>query len=208
MQFDLSRKLTIFCASLIICVAAIGQSVRQFETLDRFFAGTPLKADFEKWYFHFAGNPHLGIDSTNRFGNHSSFKDGIETYFPFPDQTKVKVSFRKVILVDLSSRLPFDSASIIEVQGVFGKDKPAKKESRKFYRGVRKELMRFYRYEYRDYHDQSSWFYRGKTSNFMNCSLHFGTDERSGEHYVLLSYSDQKNLKIKSYPPPDNTLRN
>lgn len=203
----MSQKRTIFFLSLLLSLASFSQSARQFETLDRFFAGVPLKASFEKWYMHFATNPYLGIDSTNRFGNHSSFKAGIETYFPFPDQTKVKVSFRKIILVDLSSRLPFDSASIIEVQGVFGKDKIAKKESRKFYRGIRKELMRFYRYEYRDYYDQSSWFYRGKTSNFLNCSLHFGTDEITREHYVLLAYSDQKNLKIKSYPPPDNTLR-
>lgn len=188
-------------------LASFGQSARQFETLDRFFAGVPLKEGFEKWFMHFATNPYFGIDSTTLLGNHSSFKSGIETYFPFPDSTSVKIIFRKTIMMDVSTRRFIDSASIIEVQGVFGIDKPAKKESRKFYRGIRKELMRFYRYEFRDYEGQSSWFYKGKTSNFLNCSLHFGTDDKTGEHFVLLAYSDQKNVKIKSYPPPDNTLR-
>ncbi len=204
----MKQKLTIFIAGLVISLGSFSQSARSFETLDRFFAGAPLKEGFEKWYTYFATTKHLGIDSTTRFGNHSSFKAGIESYFPFPDLTVVKIIFKKTIMMDFSTRQLVDSASIIEVQGVFGKDKAAKKEARKFYKGVRKELMRFYRYEFKDYEGQSSWFYRGKTSNFLNCSLHYGTHYRTKEHYVLLAYSDQKNQKIKSYPPPDNTLRN
>ncbi|OSZ80522.1 hypothetical protein CAP36_04530 [Chitinophagaceae bacterium IBVUCB2] len=204
----MNQKLTIFLAGLLINLGSFSQSARSFETLDRFFAGAPLQDGFERWYTYFATTAHLGIDSTTRFGNHSSFKSGIETYFPFPDSTLVKIIFKKTLMMDARTRKFIDSASVIEVEGVFGKDKAAKRESRKFYKGVRKELMRFYRYEFKDYEGQSSWFYRGKTPNFLNCSLHYGTHYRTGEHYVLLAYSDQKNLKIRSYPPPDNTLRN
>lgn len=204
---NLNRKGMLIMMAIGFNFCLFSQPARSFETLDRFFAGTPLQEGFDKWHSYFTNNPYLGIDSTNRMGNHSSFKPGIKSYFPFPDSTVVKIIFKKTLLMDVSTRQFVDSMSTIEVRGIFGKNKPAKKESRKFYKGVRKELMRFYKYEFRDYEGQSSWFYRGKSANFLNCSLHFGTNEKTGEHYVQLVYSDQKNQQIKTYPPPDKTLR-
>ena len=186
---------------------ANGQDKNKFFTLDRFFAGIPLQSNFEKWYAYVAANPNLGIDSTNRQGNHSSLKPGIESYFPFPDSLLVKIVFQRIIYTDAITREHIDSFNTITIAGFFGIGKPARQESHKFYRGLRRELMRFYRYEYRDYYEPASWFYRGKGESFPYCSLHFVFDEKIKSYSVLLAYNDQQHQVIKAYPPPDNTLR-
>lgn len=197
----------LFLFVLLVGLNANSQGNNKFSTLDRYFAGIPLQSTFEQWYDYVAGHPHLGIDSSNRRGNHSSFKPGMENYFPFPDSMKVKITFQKVIFADAKTRQFIDSFKTVEIQGLFGTGKPAKKESNKFFKGLRRELMRDYRYEYRDYYEPASWFYRGKSSSFPNCSLHYGYSNRLKSYYVLLSYNDEKSQIIKSYPPPDNTLR-
>jgi hypothetical protein len=198
----------IFLFGLLLGLTAKSQRNNKFASLDRYFAGIPLQSTFDQWYDYVAGNPHLGIDSSNRRGNHSSFKPGIESYFPFPDSLKVKIVFQKIIFADARTRQFVDSFKTIAIEGLFGAGKPARKESNKFFKGLRRELMRDYRYEYRDYYEPASWFYQGKSSNFPNCSLHHGYSNRLKSYFVLLAYSDEKSQLIKSYPPPDNTLRN
>lgn len=194
---------------LVVCdyMGLLAQEERRFSTLDRFFAGIPLQSGFEKWVEYVAIHPHLGIDSTNRRGNHSSFKPGIESYFPFTDSLQVKLVFQKIIYAEAKTLQFLDSVKTIYIEGLFGSGKPAKKESNKFFRGLRRELMRYYRYEYRDYSEPASWFYRGKSSNFPYCSLHHGYSIQLKSYYVLLSYNDDKQQVIKKYLPPDNTLR-
>ena len=197
----------ILLMSLIPIIKTTAQSNSKFSTLDRYFAGVPLQSGFEQWFNYVASHPDLGIDSTNRRGNHSSFKIGMESYFPFPDSLKVQLVFQKLIYADSKTGQLVDSVKTIQIQGLFGKEKAGKKESLKFFRGLRRELMRDYRYEYRDYYEPASWFYRGKTKAFPYCSLHYGYSTSLKSYFVLLSYSDEKSQKIKSYPPPDNTLR-
>lgn len=192
---------------LLFFLNANSQRLNKFATLDRYFAGMPLQAGFDQWFNYFSSNPHLGIDSTNRWGNHSSFKPGIESYFPFPDSMKVKITFQKILYADAKTRQIIDSIKTVVVEGSFGANKSSKQEARKFYKGLRRELMRYYHYEYHDYYEPASWFYRGKNKNFPYCSLHLGYSEDKKSYYVLLAYNDQKSQLIKSYPPPDNTLR-
>jgi hypothetical protein len=195
----------LFLFSFFISVSA--QQSNKFATLDRYFAGIPLQSGFESWYYYVSSHPYLGIDSSSRRGNYSSFKPGIESYFPFPDSMAVKILFHKVIYMNASTHQFIDSFKSVSIEANFGPDKFARRESVKFYKGLRKELMRNYRYEYRDYYNQASWFYRGKNKNFPYCSIFFGYSEERKFYYVLLSYNDQKSQPIKSYPPPDNTLR-
>lgn len=105
-------------------------------------------------------------------------------------------------MADVNSRQIVDSVKTIEVRGSFGNGKAARKESNKFYRGLRRELMRNYRYEYRDYSGPSSWFYRGKNNNFPYCSLHHGYSHVSKNYYVVVTYNDNRNQIIKKYTPP------
>jgi hypothetical protein len=188
-------------------ISVWSQQSSRFATLDRYFAGIPLQSSFESWYDYVSSHPYLGIDSSSRRGNFSSFKPGIESYFPFPDSMGVKILFHKVIYMNAATRQFIDSFKQVSIEANFGSDKFARRESVKFYRGLRKELMRNYRYEYRDYYNQASWFYRGKNKNFPYCSINYGYSERFKFYYVALSYNDQKSQPIKSYPPPDNTLR-
>jgi hypothetical protein len=197
----------IFFLLLLPGLNANSQHNNKYATLDRFFAGIPLQSGFGQWFEYVASHPYLGIDSTTRRGNHSSFKPGIKSYFPFPDSLNVQLVFQKLIFADANTGLFVDSLKTIEIEGLFGNGKPAKKESIKFFRGLRRELMSDYRYEYRDYYEPASWFYRGKSRNFPYCSLHYGYSDRLKSYYVLLSYNDDKSQIIKSYPPPDNTLR-
>jgi hypothetical protein len=189
------------------CVSSSAQQSSRFATLDRYFAGIPLQSSFENWYDYVSSHPYLGIDSSSRRGNFSSFKPGIESYFPFPDSMGVKILFHKVIYMNASTRQFIDSFKQVSIEANFGSDKFARRESVKFYRGLRKELMKNYRYEYRDYYNQASWFYRGKSKSFPYCSIYYGYSDRFKFYYVTLSYNDQKSQPIKSYPPPDNTLR-
>jgi hypothetical protein len=166
-----------------------------------------LKGSFDKWYQYVAANRHLGIDSTTRRGNYSSFKKGIDSYFPFPDSLQVKMLFQKVVRIDGRTRQFIDSFKTIDVEGLFGSGRMARKESIRFYKGLRRELMTNYRYEYRDYFNSASWLYRGKSDAFPNCSIYHGYSEELKSYFVIISYSDQKNQTIKTYRPPDNTLR-
>ena len=201
------KKIVFVLLLLPVCMGAPAQQENKFATLDRYFAGIPLQSSFENWFYYISSRPWLGIDSTTRKGNYSSFKPGIKSYFPFPDSMTVKILFQKVIYISATTRQFIDSFKTIIIEGNFGSDKFARRESVRFYRGLRKQLMKNYRYEYRDYYNQASWFYRGKTNNFPYCSLYFGYSEKARFYYVTLSYNDQKSQPIKSYPPPDNTLR-
>lgn len=204
----MKKRIAIFIFPfLLTTIHTAAQQSSRFSTLDRFFAGIPLQSSFEQWYSYISNHPHLGIDSTTRRGNHSSFKPGIETQYPFPDLQKVTLTFRKIIYADAITKQFLDSLKTIEIQGLFGTGKPARKEAYKFFKGLRRELMRNYRYEYRDYYEPASWFYRGKSSSFPYCSLHFGYSTRLKSYYVSIAYDDEKSPKIKKYPPPDNTLR-
>ena len=199
----------LFFISLIVfkCFFSSAQQSNRFATLDRFFAGIPLQSTFENWFDFISEHPHLGVDSTTKKGNYSSFKQGIENYFPFPNSLSIKILFKNTIFVDPTTFQIVDSFKTIDILGDFGINKAGRKESVKFYKGLRKELMKNYRYEFKDYEGEASWFYKGKNRNFPNCSLHFGYSEELKFYYVILSYDDQKSKIIKSYPPPDNTLR-
>ena len=200
------KKTPIILLAIVLGLKTYGQDSK-FATLDRYFAGIPLQSGFEQWYYYVSSHPYLGIDCTNRNGNYSSFKTGIESYFPFPDSSKVKLIFQKLIYADSKSGEIVDSVKTVYIQGLFGSGKMARKESAKFFKGLRRQLMRDYRYEYRDYYEPASWFYRGKTKTFPYCSLHYGYSRTMNSYYVSLVYNDDKSQKIKSYPPPDNTLR-
>ena len=204
----MKKRIAIFIFPILLKgLYSAAQQSSKFATLDRFFAGIPLQSGFDQWYQYISSHPYLGIDSTTRRGNHSSLKPGIDSHFPFPDIQKVTLTFQKVIYADAMTRQFIDSLKTVEIQGLFGSDKPAKKEAYKFFKGLRRELMRNYRYEYRDYYEPASWFYRGKSKNFPYCSLHYGYSRRLKSYYVSLAYNDEKSAQVKSYLPPDNTLR-
>lgn len=199
---------TFFILCLLgVSASCFSQRYDRFATLDRFFAGIPLQSQFTTWYEYVSRNPHLGIDSTTRNGNHSSLKPGISSSFPFPEQLPVELVFKQVIMADVTTRQIIDSVKAIEVMGLFGSDKLARRESLKFYRGLRRELMRNYGYEYRDYSGPASWFYKGKNKNFPYCSIHHGYSRAKKNYYVMIAYNDNPNQRIKKYPPPETRIR-
>jgi len=203
----MKKRIAIFIFPVLLAWASSYAQSDKFATLDRYFGGIPLQSGFDQWYSYIANHPYLGIDSTTRRGNHSSFKPGMQSNYPFPDLEKVTLTFQKIIYADALTNQFLDSLKTVEIQGLFGSGKPARKEATRFFKGLRRELMRNYRYEYRDYYEPASWFYRGKSKGFPYCSLHYGYSNRLKSYYVSLAYNDEKAAKIKSYPPPDNTLR-
>jgi hypothetical protein len=192
--------------AIIICIAVLltalntsSQQTNKFANLNRFFAGIPLQSGFEKWSDYVAAHPYLGIDSTTERGNYSSFKPGIKSYFPFPDSLQVKILFQKTMLFDTISRQFIDSFASIKMEGIFGDGKQAKQEATKFYKGLRIEFKKYYRYRSKSQSGfaRAHFFRKGKNNSFLNCSLHLSYSKKFNFFYILLLYVDKSLIRKK-----------
>ena len=203
----MKKIVAIYVLMLLTFLNANGQQSNRFTTLDRYFAGIPLQSSFEKWFDYVASHPYLGIDSTTKKGNYSSFKPGIESYFPFPDSLKVKILFQKTLFFDTISRQFIDSFKSVQIEGIFGNGKSAKKEAAKFFKGLSRELMKYYRHESRNNYTTFFSYNRFNSKNLPVCTIYSGYSEEFKFYYVRLTYYDKKWQVIKVNLPSANTLR-
>ena len=174
----------LFLSSIIVPA----QEKDNIKTLDHFFAGVPLTKDFIEWYHYIHDHPFLGIDSTGKRGFYSSFKPGIKNYFPFPDSLTVKLLLKKTVFSDSLTNKRYDSTAIIMIEGVFADNKTGRKKSREVFKEIRKNLKRYYKQEVKSLDGSGSWFKKGKSDNFPNCSLWYGYEEDRKFYYVLIGY--------------------
>src|SRR6185295_18976651 len=125
---------------LVSAIISFGQEDHANESLDRYFAGIPLKESFDKWFQYLLNNPYLGVDSFNERGVYSSFKPGMKGEFPFPGVTHVKILFKKIIYYDSLTHVSADSTNEVTIEGVFPDNKMGKKESIEVFRYLVKSL--------------------------------------------------------------------
>jgi hypothetical protein len=179
------------CFLVLLFLSFISTSAQEkdnAETLDHFFAGVPLKEDFVKWFNYIRDHPYLGIDSSKERGHYSSFKPGIKSYFPFPDSQHVKLLLKKTLFRDSLTNEVFDSVITVMIEGVFADNKAGRKKSREVFKEIRKNLRQHYKQQIASQYGWGSWFRKGKSNNFPDCSIWQGYEEQKRFYYVLISY--------------------
>jgi hypothetical protein len=173
------------------CVASFGQPAHVKGSLDEYFAGVPLRQDFEKWIQYISAQPWLGIDSITDRGGYSSLKTDSSSHFPFSDSTKVKLLFQKMIYYDDVIKKPVDSTNEISIEGIFADNKKGKKESEDMSKELRHQLERNYRNQDTRYYPngEETSFTNGKTEQFPNCRLIVAYASDLRFYFVMLTYT-------------------
>jgi len=183
-----------FLLILIYCSHSFAQVSNRTESLDKYFAGIPLRESFENWVHNVLNNPYLGVDSFSERGGYSSFKAGLKSQFPFPGATNVKILFQKTIYYDSVTNISTDSTREISIEGVFADNKMGRKESIQVFRYLTKSLKTNYKRTAIEYAGRSLSFWKGRSENFPDCSLHQGYSEELRFYYVMINYiSPRKN---------------
>ena len=172
---------------------APAQGKDNIETLDHFFAGVPLKEDYTKWFYYIRGHRFLGIDSAGKRGFYSSFKPGINSYFPFPDSLPVKLLLKRTVYRDSLTNNSFDSVAIIMIEGVFTGDKSG-----------RKKLRGHYKQEDLSQQGSGIRYKKGQSKNFPDCSIWQGYEDVKKFYYVLIAYEFPARTEQPWYLQPDS----
>ena len=74
------------------------------------------------------------------------------------------------------------------IEGVFTNDKNGRKKSREVFKEIRKKLRRHYKQEDPSRDGSGSWFKKGKSQNFPDCSIWLGYEDDKKFYYVLIAY--------------------
>ena len=178
---------TFFSYIFIFCSLfnnAFSQKQNTISSLDSFFAGIPLKKDYNAWVNYIVNHDGLGIDSARPMGIYSSFKNNYRNHFPFPDSIPVKLLLQTAVYKDPSNRFPNDTSRTVYIEGIFGNHKNSQREADKYFNVLYKMLKPYYRNVY----GSGSFveFTRGKTDRFPYVWLETGFFEEQKFYYVLL----------------------
>ena len=182
------------------CTFSCAQSSSANESLDRYFAGLPVRESYEMWVRYIIRHPHLGVDSINERGGYSSFKPGIKDHFPFPDSIQVKILFQKTLYYDSITNISIDSTNEISIEAVFPNNKLGRRGSAKVFNEVRKVLRRNYTSGvFENYSNgYGVLFSRGRNENFPDCSLSKGHSKELRFYFVMITYTSPRNNLLES----------
>ena len=189
-------KIRFLFSVVMYCNVCCAQSSDANESLDRYFAGIPLRESYEKWVHYIFNHPYLGVDSLSDRGGFSSFKPGIKDHFPFSDFIPVKILFQKTIYYDSVTNKSTDSTNEVSIEGIFPGNKTGRKESLKVFTELRKALRRHYGAEDMAYYEEpdgeGSAFSRGRKDGFPSCSLQQGYSKELAFYFVMITYTSQR----------------
>ena len=167
---------------------SFGQQENTNESLDKYFAGVPIRESYDNWVRYIVNNPNLGADSLGERGAYSSFKAGMKSQFPFPGATKVKLLFQKIIYYDSVTNVSTDSSWEISIEGVFPDDKTGRKESVQVFKYLTKCLKPNYKRSAAVYAGRSLSFWKGRIESFPDCVVTQGHSDELRFYFVMLTY--------------------
>lgn len=157
-------------------------------SLDKYFAGIPLRESYENWVDYIVNNPNIAVDSLGQRGVYARLKPGMKSEFPFPGADKIKLLFQKIIYYDSVTNISTDSTWEISIEGIFPDNKTGRKESVQVFRYLIKCLKPNYKRTATKYSGRTLSFWNGRSETFPDCTVDQGYFDELGFYYVMLTY--------------------